>query len=97
MHPAAWTPIYITSSQPSSTVLVQIHVSYATFGTSDGQRRRLSSNTVVGSGVGRSRGVDVGAEKGLAENGDQAALGLLSTLSALVDEAVGGGGGDGSW
>lgn len=56
----------------------------ATSGTSDGQRRRLS-----GSG-----GVDVGAEKGLAENGDQAALGLLTLGSAAIDESVDVGGGD---
>ena len=40
-------------------------------------------------------GVDVGADEGLAEDGDQAALGLLTLGSASVDETVDGGGGDG--
>jgi hypothetical protein len=46
------------------------------------------------SGSGGS-GVDVGAEKSLAENRDQAALGLLASGSAAVNEGVdiGGGGG----
>lgn len=65
-------------------MLVQVHASNATFGTSDGQRRRLSG------------WVDIGADQSLAENGEQAALGLLATLGALVDEAVDGGGSDGS-
>lgn len=43
-----------------------------------------------------SSGVDVGAEKGLAEDGDEAALGLLAPGGASVDEGVDGGGGDGS-
>lgn len=54
------------------------------------QKRHLSA-----SGGDLSGGVDIGAEKGLSENGDQAALGLLATLSAGVDEGVDGGGGDG--
>ena len=37
-----------------------------------------------------SSGVDVGAEEGLAENGDQAALGLLTLGSAALDEGVDG-------
>ena len=41
-----------------------------------------------------SRGVDVGADKGLSEDGDQAALGLLALCGAGVDETVDGGGGD---
>jgi hypothetical protein len=59
----------------------------ATFGTSDGQRRRLSSNTGIRSGVSGSGGVDI-------ENGDQAALGLLTGRSAAIDEGVDVGGGN---
>ena len=47
-----------------------------------------------GSGVG-SR-VDVGADEGLAEDGDEAALGLLTCRGTSIDEVVDGGGGDGS-
>jgi hypothetical protein len=53
-----------------------------------GESTRLSSR-------GLSSGVDVGAEEGLAENGDEAALGLLASGGASVDEGVDGGGGDG--
>lgn len=42
-------------------------------------------------------GVDVGAEEGLAEDGQDAALGLLAGSGADVDELVGAGGGGGSW
>jgi hypothetical protein len=64
-----------------------------TSGTSDGTRKRLCG------GSGRSRGsrVDVGAEKSLAENGDQAALGLLALGGAAIDEGVDIGGGNGGW
>jgi hypothetical protein len=61
--------------------------------TSDGSRRR---KRLSGSGD-LSGGVDVGAEKGLSENGDQAAFGLLATLGAGVDEGVDGGRGDRSY
>ena len=40
-------------------------------------------------------GVDIRAEKTLLEDGDEAALGLLAGLGALVDEGVDGGGGGG--
>jgi hypothetical protein len=53
-------------------------------GEVDGTRKRLSGG-----------GVDVGAEQGLAENGDQAALGLLALGGAAIDEGVDGGRGDG--
>jgi hypothetical protein len=43
---------------------------------------------VGGGGSGAGSGVDVGADKGLAENGDEAALGLLALSSASVDERV---------
>ena len=52
-----------------------------------GESTRLSSR-------GLSSGVDVGAEEGLAENGDEAALGLLASGGASVDEGVDGGGSD---
>ena len=41
-----------------------------------------------------SSGVDVGANEGLAEDGEEAALGLLTRISASVDEGVDGGGRD---
>lgn len=41
-----------------------------------------------GRGRSLSGGVDIAAEKGLAEDGEQAALGLLTLLSAGVDELV---------
>lgn len=47
--------------------------------------------------LGRGGGVDVGADQGLAENGDEAALGLLAGLGAGVDESVDAGGGDSGW
>jgi hypothetical protein len=59
--------------------------------TIDGTKRLCGSG---GSGGGGG-GVDVGAEKGLSEDGEDAALGLLSLVGADVDEVVdiGGGGG----
>ena len=52
--------------------------------------------SLFGSG-GDGLGVDIGADEGLAENGEQAALGLLSLGRAGVDEVVDGGWGGGSW
>jgi hypothetical protein len=64
---------------------------------SQSRQRRLSrgGGSSGGSSGSGGSGVDVGAEKGLAENGDQAALGLLAGGSAAVNEGVdiGGGGG----
>jgi hypothetical protein len=56
---------------------------------------RLRSRSSDDGGVGS--GVDVGAEQSLAEDGQDAALGLLATGGADVDEVVGAGGGGGSW
>jgi hypothetical protein len=54
------------------------------------------SSHLCGGSWGLSGGVDIGAEESLAQDGDQAALGLLADLGASVDEAVDGGGSDGS-
>jgi hypothetical protein len=49
-----------------------------------------------GSGVGRgASGVDVAADQSLAEDGQEAALGLLALSGAGGDELVGGRGGNG--
>jgi len=49
-----------------------------------------------GSGRGSGGGVHIAADEGLAQDGEQAALGLLSASGADIDEAVdigrGGGG-----
>ena len=57
---------------------------------------RSDERRLCGGGSGSlSSGVDVGADKSLAEDGDEAALGLLAGLSASVDELVDAGGGGG--
>jgi hypothetical protein len=56
---------------------------------------KRSSRLSSGGSRNLSSGVDVGAEKGLTEDGDQAALGLLASGGASVNEGVDGGGGDG--
>jgi len=59
---------------------------------------RSDERRLCGGGSGSlSSGVDVGADESLAEDGDEAALGLLAGLSASVDELVDAGGGGGSW
>ena len=50
-----------------------------------------------GSAGSRSSGVDIRADESLAEDGQEAALGLLALGSAGVDEVVGSGGGDWRW
>jgi hypothetical protein len=77
-----------TDQSPSSMLSYKTVTN--TSGTIDGSKR------LCGSGRSGSGGVDVGTEEGLAENGEQAALGLLTLGGADVDEAVdigrGGGG-----
>lgn len=52
---------------------------------------------MLGLGGGSSgSGVDVGADESLAEDGDEAALGLLATGGASIDESVDAGRCDGS-
>jgi hypothetical protein len=57
----------------------------------------LSRHCHLGVALSRSgsSGVDVGADEGLAEDGDEAALGLLTFAGAGVDEFVNIGGCDG--
>jgi len=57
-------------------------------------KKRLSSGRGCGS---RSSGVDIRAEQSLAEDGQDAALGLLALDGADVDEAVDVERGCGSW
>ena len=58
---------------------------------------RSDERCLCGGSGGLSSRVDVGAEESLAEDRDKAALGLLASLSASVDELVDAGGGGGSW
>jgi hypothetical protein len=78
--------------RPISVLYAKLQTVTNTSRTIDGTKRLCGSGRSGGSGNG---GVDIGAEKGLSEDGEDAALGLLALSGADIDEVVdiGGGGG----
>jgi hypothetical protein len=88
---------FLTPGDPNANVYTSqsssVMLSYKTCSSTSGTIHGITR--LCGSSWGSSDGVDVRAEQGLSENGENAALGLLSLSGADVDEVVDAGRGGG--